>query len=265
MDNDENDVLDVFAPEEEDDSNGQPADEGAPPVEDGAASDEQDDAGAPAPAPVFDPAAVTKAIQEGFSSLGTKPGEPPVKEPTPEELAKLLNVWDPDDSFGTAFATAITDSEATPASRKQAFLALRDGLMRQASTYAYHLAQVQQRQLTEQFAPVMEFVREQQVQRVRGNFLKEFPAFKGYEEVLGLVGRNLSETGFVPKSQGEANKKLAEEAGKLIQRLNPSFNYQSKAKPSGGGAPSMAKVSTGNQGGSGGAPSKKTAEVDIWS
>lgn len=91
------------------------------------------------PAPAVTPAAPADlAAQIAAELQKVQPQaqqEEPPKDLTPEERAKILNEWNPDDSFATEFAIAMIDPDVTPEQRLAALNKMRDGMRAEARTY----------------------------------------------------------------------------------------------------------------------------------
>lgn len=170
--------------------------------------------------------------------------------PTPEEMAearKSLKFWEPDDDFIAKFGNL--------ESQKQAFVAMRDGLMGQFVAIAQAMQQDQAQHWDSRFSPVQQMIEQRQEQERETRFNDSFPQLKVPElrPMLVAITQKLHEAGeFKGLSETAAFQKIASAMEKTAQAINPAFKLESKAAPVKKSTPSSRTIPVTTNGGGGG-------------
>lgn len=172
------------------------------------------------PKPGFDPAEFAKQFGETVAeSLKTnvKPAEP---EMSKEEAAKLLNVWNPDDTWYASYDNLET--------RKAAIEQMRDGLVRQADTIAQLRMQEELTKLRDEYNPKLTMVEEFTNRQREDRFHGEFPQLKnpGLQPLINAVTEDLVKQGKTFTSEGEMFKAVANGVAAVIKVTNPEFTLE---------------------------------------
>lgn len=222
-----------------------PADDGNAPADDGAPNNEP---------PAFD----VDALAEKLGGVITKSlPKAPEKQMSKEEAAKLLNVWDPDDTFFTEFNNMET--------QKQAFLKMRDGMIRQMATIAQAISYQNRQELEQQYSPLQEYYQQQQVEARKGRFEKAYPqlADETMQPVVQSVISALQAKGTEFKDEKSAFTAIAKGVEAVVKRINPDFTLETNGPASSGKTPGNANAlrpqtsGAGAGGGGGGSGSGK--------
>jgi hypothetical protein len=154
----------------------------------------------------------------GIKELAPKPQQ---RQLSPDELNKLLNVWNPDEKFINAFF----NPEATPQDRLQMFTALRDGLIAQALTGMRHMLDHHQAQFEPRFSAFEGFVQDRRREEMRNEFLKLYPGLNKYQKLMGFISSQVEQTGYQAPDVETGYKYLADEATKFIkENIDPEFD-----------------------------------------
>lgn len=226
--------------------------------------------GAPAPEPEpevepivaptgFDPAAMATAFASALKEAGVGPQQhqQEQKQLSPEEAKKLLNVWDPDDAFIQKFGNLDT--------QKAAIAEMRDFFIKQADTVTQLRMQEFQQQMQQQFAPVQQFVSEQQAAARETKFNGTYPELAKSEltPLRDAVINGLATSGALKgKTDADAFKAIAGAMEAVIKQANPTFKLSAgsipatKTKTTNGNA---LKPTTGGSGGGGGGKAVDTS------
>jgi len=212
--------------------------------------------GTPPSAPsAFDPNQMADAIAQGLArhQQGQQTSQ---SEMTPEQMKQMLQVWEPDDAFVQGFFQAEDP--------RKALLDLRDGIMKQASTYAYLAMQSVKNELMKQFEPVLIAHQQQQNEATEKRFYDKFSNLSEYKALMPAVLQGLQAQNAQFQTEDELFTRVAQEMTKLVRAAVPNFQVlpTTSNTPSQGGAPRMASMSPGSRaGGSKGTPS---GSADIW-
>ena len=206
---------------------------------DGGAGDAGGAPAAPA-APAFDPSALASAFAESLKTAGFGPAAEPAKPTmTPEEAAKLLKVWEPDDAFLQEFGNVDTQLGA--------FKKMRDGL----SAHFQTVLQAQLERVRQEFSPIMQEVQTQREAALDTQFSTAYPQL-GKSELKPLrdaVTQQLLQQGKRFGSPAEAFKAVAEGVAAVLKVSNPNFTL---SPASAGGSTSTIPVTSPGGGGGGG-------------
>lgn len=199
------------------------------------------------PAPV-DPPAVVPAPQTlsidptqfaaamkaaGFNQAPAKVEQ---RQYTPEEAKKLLNVWEPDDSFVAKFGNIET--------QKAAMAEFRDNVIKQAVTIQQMLLAEQHEKWQAQFAPVQQQMEQQQAVAREGRFNTMFPAIAtpAFRPLTTAVIEGLAREGRLNNlDETAAFKLVGSTLEALVKQTNPSFSLSA-----GGSTPAAAKQNNSN-------------------
>jgi len=223
------------------------------------------------PAATVDAAALAKEFGQVLGQFQQQQpkAQPQAQAPLdPKEAARLLNVWEPDDTFIQQFGNIET--------QKQAFAAMRDHLIRQADTIAQVRLQQMQQQWEERFTPVQQLIEQRHAAETEGRFHSSYPelANPALRPVIGTVVQQLQATGKFPTNESDAFKAIASNVEAILQVGNPTFKLgasapaQTKTQPRvrGGGIPVTTPGSGGGAGGggNGGAASAGPKAVSLF-
>lgn len=204
--------------------------------------------------PAFDPnkfaSEFGSSFGESFAKNQPKP-ETPKKDLSPEEAARLLNVWQPDDAFFSRFDNLET--------RKAAFNEMRDSLIKQADTVAQIRLQQQLEQINQQYAPIRESIARQETEAQNKRFSDSYPQIGKPElqpmiasVMQGIVGEIKGGTRKPFSNEGDAFKEVASRVEKIIQVHNPNFKLSAGETPSKKSGGEIPVTSPGAGGGGGG-------------
>ena len=202
-----------------------------------------------APAPVFDPKALAQELGSVIKQSMPQPEKPKM---TPEEAKQLLRVWEPTDDFLEEFGNI--------EKQKDAFIKMRDGLIRQADTIVQMRLQELHQQVQTQLEPALSYVEQQRVEVAMNKFNSKYPALADpkVRPVMDAVATKLQGQKF--SSQDEMFDALAKGVEATIKQFNPGFTLgdqqKQKAQTSSGG---IAVTSPGGGGGGGGQGSASTS------
>ena len=195
---------------------------------------------------------LAEAIKKAFPQGEQKKEEPVApKKLTPEEYDALYKVWKPSDDF----VERLTSTDKNISSK--ALTEMRDNMVQQALTMAYHLQQEALKPYNERLDGVATTAQTMQAERQREQFMATYPELEPHQDILKMVSDQLLATGFQPKSAKEAFEKIAQTTEKLLQTVNPSFKLggqkqQKQTTQQTTTRPRMAATSRGGQGGAGG-------------
>lgn len=205
-------------------------------------------------ADVFDPKAFAETFGKtvGESLKGAVP-KAPEKPLTPQEAAKLLNVWEPDEAWYTKYDNLET--------RKAAVAEQRDALIRQADTITQIRLNQQREQYEAQLAPMKEFMQQQEVAARQGRFETAFPDLKGptFSDMISYAAHTLAKEGKTFPTEKEAFAAVAQRVVALKQSSDPSFKLSSGATPPPKKATGAIPVTSPGAGGGSGGPTKEPA------
>lgn len=182
-------------------------------------------------APEFDYSKLGKEFGAAIAEhLGPVKADPQPKELTPEEVRKMLNIWEPDDSFMQQFGNLET--------QKDALLKLRDGLARQMFTInerrTKEIVDEVKTQFEKEYAPLREQFSAYQQREQESRFSETYPelAKPTLKPLLAAVADQLRLAGKKFDSEGAAFAAIAAGAEAVIREHNPTFKLSS---PAGGG------------------------------
>jgi len=179
------------------------------------------------------------------------------REYTPEEVAKLWGVYDPeaaDKEFFKKFGRFGED--ATPeqiAEYKMMFAGMQKGMMQQAITGANNLIAIAMDRMQQEYAPIREYVDEMRRDQTRTRFFSQYDSLDDpkFEGIIGAVANTLANKQF--ENEDAYFKALAEGAAENIKQLIPEFALgEKKAKATTTGkTPKLPRTIAGGGGGAG--------------
>ena len=207
------------------------------------------------PAPAFDSNQMAEAIAQGLAKhqQGQQGGEP---EMTPEQMKQMLQVWEPDDAFVGSFFQAEDP--------RKALLDLRDGIMKQASTYAYLAMQSTKNELMRQMEPILIAHQQQQNEATEKRFYDKYNHLSEYKQLMPAVLQSLQAQKVQFQTEDELFTRVAQDMTNVVRAAVPNFHVPSAthSTPSQGGAPRMASMSPGSR--AGGSKANASGSSDIW-
>ena len=208
--------------------------------------------------PPIDYSAIGKSMAAELKGILPQ-SQPAQASLTPEEAAKRLNLWAPDDGFLQKFGNIDT--------QKEAFLAMRDGMTKQNYTIMQMMLQEAREQIAAEFNPIREAYQEQQAAARESRFNAAYaelanPAFK---PVIGAVIQSLQAQQHDFSNEEKTFTAIAKGVEAVIQSQNPEFKLTGGKSPTKkpGNANALAPntsgagVGGGVAGGNGGATSVK--------
>lgn len=202
--------------------------------------------GSPA-APAFDPAALAGAFAQSLKDAGIGAPQPAVEKPlTPEEAKKLLNVWEPDDTFMAKFGNLET--------QKAALGEMRDAIVRQMDTIAQLRLAEQAKLYEDRLTPIQQYYVEQQAVAREGRFNKAYPDFAKPELkplLTSVVQGLIAQKALDPKDEGKTFKTIGDAMLAVIKQANPDYKMSSGG-PQGKRSGSALPATTSGAGGGGG-------------
>ncbi len=172
---------------------------------------------------------------------------PQPKQYTPEELKKLLNVFDPDDAFMARLAD--------PNTAKAAIAELVAGQNKHFQTVLQLEREAMLAQIREDFGPIREQAERQKQQAAAVEFYKEFTDLAKFTKETDMVTAALMQQGaFKGKDLTAIKQLIAGETRNLVKRLGGSASPSQGSGTSQqqtGQRPKPAALSSGSQGGAG--------------
>jgi len=188
---------------------------------------------------------------------------------TKEEMEERLKVFRANEKH----VQRLLNSE-DPADQVAAINEIVNGIVTHLTTVSGYSNQIMLDQLSKQYAPALELVREREMSNFTKDITKAYPALKGYDPVIAQTIQFLKAQGFRPANGEEALRVVAGQVEALVKTANPQFSLarrpQRQQKQPTGGMPRMASLSGGSRGSAGGAGrqnnggQKKAAYNDIW-
>ena len=184
------------------------------------------------------------------------PQQAPVAKPqmTAEEAKKLLNLWEPDDTFMQKFGDMTT--------QKEALLAMRDGMTKQMYTIFNSMLQEREQEIHGRYAPLLSDREVAQQERILQSFNTEYPALAKPElaPLISAVSAGLAGRQFASQKEGFAE--LARGVEAVIKSHNPDFTLTGAAAPQTqqNGQRPRVPVSSGGAGAGGGSQGTGTTK-----
>ena len=182
-------------------------------------------------------------LADSFAKAQPKTPEPE-KKLSPEEAAKLLNVWTPDDTWYAKY-----DNLGT---RKQAVAEQRDALIKQADTIAQMRMQQMRDDLDARYAPMVTAYQQQQQEAQQGRFDKAYTQLSDpkFRPVLTAAAQSILAEKKQFANEGEMFKEVAARTEAIIKQVNPDFKLSATqvAKQAGRSLPSTTPGANGGGG-----------------
>lgn len=196
------------------------------------------------PPPAFDPTALAKAFANEVRQVMPQQTQQQQPQMTPEEAARLLNVWNPDDGFLTEFDNLET--------RKAAFAKHRDALIRQADTLTQIRIRELQEALEKKYEPVLQQLEAYQGEQRQQRFAAQYPplADKRLLPVVAAVAQQLRSQGKTFETEDELFTAIASGVEAVIKVSNPEFTL-AKANTTTTNGNSIPTTTVGGGGGGG--------------
>ena len=178
----------------------------------------------PTPEPktnVVDAAALAKEFGNQIAGvLGNQQQQQgqPKRDLSPEEIKKLLKVWEPSDDWLKKFGNLET--------QKDAILEMRDGLLQQFDTIGQMRLQETVSGLEGKFSPALEYVTKAE-QRERDQRLAEKYEFLGKKEIKPLVAAitsQIEKSGQKFANEDEHFDAIAKSVEAVVKSTNPEFS-----------------------------------------
>ena len=212
----------------------------------------------------FDPKTFAQEFGRTIGETLSKQNAPKTEEKkyTPEELKKVLNVWEPTKEWQARYDNLET--------REAAFMEMRDGLMRQNDTVTQLRLSQQKDQFTQQLAPMQAFIKQQEAIAIQNRFEASYPQLKGPEnsDLIAYAAHTLQKEGKTFSTEKEAHAAVAQRVVALRQSQDPNFKLSTgapaPAKKSAGGIPVTSPgAGGGGSGGGGTEPTGKSRALSI--
>jgi hypothetical protein len=211
----------------------------------------------PAAAPPPDDLRAAMTELAGTVSKAIAPREPEPRQPTPEEVAELWAIYDPEKENKDFFRKFFRfDENTTPEQideAKQLFAGMQRGMMRQAIQGARNFIAMEVEKLSNEFGPIREYVEENRREATRERFYGSYPGLSEgkFEKIVESVARSLNDKTF--DDEEHYFKELAEGSAVAIKEILPDFDLgkapETTHKP--GQTPRLPRTSAGGGGGAG--------------
>lgn len=199
-------------------------------------------------------------LQQLVSQVGQAPAGQQQQQPQPteEELNQLLNIFKVDAAALQAMGIE------NPTEQQVAFYNnVVQGTAKQAVTLASYGFAHELNQLKAQYAPIVDFFRQQQMEAMKDRFFQKFPGLTGMEPLLIKIRDHIIASGRKFKDETEAFQAVHDEAIATAKQLGLDVS-KFTAQPAAGAAPAggaqtsaqptpstMPTLSRGGQGGAG--------------
>ncbi len=245
--------------EEFDDGNGGSGDDYSPDVE---SVDQSDGSETPSPAapPAFD-------YDRFAETLGRH--IPQQSQPAPQmseaEFNKQMKRWDPNNEV----VEAMFGANATPESRMAAMQQMVNGMYTHQNTvvgtYLQHALSQMEAKLRAEYEPVKQTLATQQAEKFKSGFLSKHKWAAPMNRLFEPAVQSLQSRGVRPRDEAHAHELIAAEIESFAKQANPQF-VRPVAGNQRNSLPSMAGMSNGHGGGSGGPQrrDKKKDYLDIF-
>jgi hypothetical protein len=190
------------------------------------------------------------------SRLAQPPAEP-ARQPTPDEIAELWAIYNPEktnrDFFRKFFRLG---DDATPEQleeAKQLFTEMHSGMMRQAMQGARNFIAIEMERMQQEIGPIKEYVETARREATRGRFYNSYPGLgeDKFDKIVSSVALTLNDKTF--SDEDEYFKELAEGSAAAIKEILPDFDLgKAPEKPRiPGKTPKLPRTSVGGGGGAG--------------
>jgi hypothetical protein len=217
----------------------------------------------PPAAPPVDAAAIAKSIgSEIASALKSREDDgkktKTVDDLTPEEAAKILNVWQPSKEWIAKFDNLDT--------REAALKELRDGVVKNSDTITQHRLKELSDAMDTKYGGVVEFMQNYQNEQTEKRFTEKYQqlADPTTMKIVKAVADDLVKNGKKFDDEASLFKALAEGTEAVIKVHNPNFKLSAGSNPatktktgqSSGSIPVTTPGAGGGTGGKGGDTAK---------
>lgn len=201
--------------------------------------------------PGFTPEDFANALR---SAIPQPQQQPEKKDLSPEEQAKLLRVFRPDENH----VKRLLSEDSTPEQRLEVLQEITGKTVEHAAAIAAQMVAMKFGELEPQVRAAQEVVQQQKKQAVVNTIVSKYPGLKGREQLLDVAVNSLRAQGYQAQNENEAIEKLVGEAERLAKAVDPQFSLKSR--------PQIASVSTGGRTAGGGkqAKPKKPAWASVF-
>jgi hypothetical protein len=211
----------------------------------------------PPAAPTVDVEKLAKAFGQELRTQQGEKEKKGVDDLTPEEAAKILNVWQPSKEWIAKFDNLDT--------REAALKELRDGVVKNSDTITQHRLKEMRAAIDNEYGGVKEFMQNYQNEQTEARFTKKYEqlADPTTMKIVKAIADDLVKNGKKFDDEDALFKALAEGTEAVIKVHNPNFKLSAGSNPankkpgqSSGGIPVTTPGASGGTGGKGGDPAK---------
>ncbi len=153
------------------------------------------------------------------------------RQPSQDEIAKMLNRYEPDD----AVIEMLFGEGTTPENRKKALNALVRGAVTEAITVSRYQAEHMGELLSEAYDEPLSYAREYGQEKLFDGIYKDAPGLKSFDGLVRQLADTFSKDAAYPKSRSERPKFLQERITAALKQSIPDFD------PAKGVAPTQPK------------------------
>lgn len=189
---------------------------------------------------------ITRILSKAMPSVQQAPTTEPAKQYTPEEVKKLLNIFEPSDEF--------MERLSNPATAKEAVQEMLAGQAKHFNTILQLERQAMLDRVNQEFFPVKQQIQQQAAAKAEAEFYNEFKDLKGREELTTTVMQALHARGAFQGKDASAIKQLiAGETRTILKKMGVSAgtSQSNGAQTTTSQRPAPATLSNGSQGGAG--------------
>ena len=189
---------------------------------------------------------ITRILSKAMPSVQQAPTTEPARQYTPEEVKRLLNVFEPDDAF--------MERLSNPASAKEAVQEMLAGQAKHFNTVLQLERQAMLDEVNRDYSPVKQQLQQQAAAKAEAEFYSEFKDLKGREELTTTVMQALHARGaFQGQGATKIKQLIAGETRTILKKMGVSAGTSqsngTQTTPS--QRPAPATLSNGSQGGAG--------------
>lgn len=189
---------------------------------------------------------ITRILSKAMPSVQQAPTTEPARQYTPEEVKKLLNVFEPDDAF--------MERLSNPASAKEAVQEMLAGQAKHFNTVLQLERQAMLDEVNRDYSPVKQQLQQQAAAKAEVEFYSEFKDLKGREELTTTVMQALHARGaFQGQSATKIKQLIAGETRTILKKMGVSAgtSQSNGTQTTTSQRPAPATLSNGSQGGAG--------------
>lgn len=214
------------------------------------------------------PLSAVLKMQQSFQQPQQAPVQQQAPQLTKEEMEERLKVFRANEKHVERLLNSDSREEQVAVLNE-----IVNGIVTHLTTVSGYSNQILLDQLSKQYAPALEMVREREMSNFTKDIQRAYPALKGYDPVIAQTIQFLKAQGYKPANGEEALRTVAGQVEALLKTANPQFSLARRPKrqqsPT-NGMPRMASLSGGVRGAAGGSRGgsnggqKKAAYNDIW-